>query len=698
MRTARTTAVLLSLLVVASTVACSGASTPPPAAPVAPALAAPPITPTPVARSLAEVGLDASALDRSVAPCDDFYQFACGGWLAATEIPADRSRWSRSFSVIDDKNEQALKKILDEAAAAPASDAASAKLAAYYGACMDEAGIETAGFAAIDPLVAAIAKVKDAASLGAAITQLHRVGLHPLFSLDAEQDFKDARRVIAYLDQAGLGMPDRDYYLEAKFETQRKAYVAHVERMFALLLRAPKVARAAAEDVLRIETALAKISKSQTERRDPAGLYNLVDRAALTKLAPAFDWAAYFTSMGRGDLTEASVTSLPFFAGLSVLLGAEQPKAWRNYLSWQLAHGLAMSGPKRFVDEAFALSQALTGQPKLEDRWKRCISATDEALGELLAQPYVARHFAGAARSDAEEMVKQIGAAFGRQLEGLAWMDDATRTKAKEKLAGMNFKIGYPNAWRAYDFAVAPKGHLANLLTSRAFEVQRDLAKMGKPVDRAEWGMSPPTVNAYYNPLLNEMVFPAGILQPPFYDPRFSVAVNLGGMGMVVGHELTHGFDDEGSQFAADGNLTAWWTPEVRTRFDEKTSCVAAQYERYEPLPGLKLNGKLTLGENIADLGGVKLAFAAYRTMRAGATDPIIAEGFTEDQLFFLGVGQAWCSKSREEMTRQLVQRDPHSPAEFRVRGPLVNLGEFATAFSCPAESPMSPKDRCDVW
>jgi putative endopeptidase len=650
--------------------------------------------------TLDAVGLDGSALDRKADPCQDFYQFACGTWLVKTEIPADKSRWSRSFSEIHERNEADLKKILEDASSARSDDPVTKKIGGYYAACMDEAAVEKAGTAPIKSLLATVKKVKDPRSLATALIGLHKSQVWAVFDIAAEPDFKDATRMISQLDQNGLGLPDRDYYLkdDDKAKEIRGKYAEHVERMMKLAGFAPKVAKQASSDVMKVETELAKVSKTRVERRDPNSLHNKIDRVGLTKTAPDFPWDEYYKGLGYPDIRDVNVTSIPFFEGMNRLLKDVKPAEWQNYLAWQVVHRTAPLLPKAFVDENFAMQQVLNGQKELAVRWKRCVEATDHALGELVAQPFVKARFGGESKSAAESMVSEISRQFSRELDQLDWMDAKTRGRAAGKLKAMEYLIGYPNKWKSYDFAIDPKSYASNALASNAFELKRDLGKVGKPVDRQEWQMSPPTVNAYYDPQKNHMVFPAGILQPPFYSAKAAVPVNSGAIGMVVGHELTHGFDDEGSKFAGDGNLTDWWEPEANEKFKAKTQCVDEQYAAYETLPGVKLNGKLTLGENVADGGGVMLAFRAYRELRKNAPTVTVADGFSEDQQFFLAVGQAWCSKQTPEVARMLAQVDPHSPPKFRVNGSLANLPEFAKAFSCAEGTPMRPAKACKIW
>jgi putative endopeptidase len=649
--------------------------------------------------SLESVGLDSTALDRSADPCSDFYQFACGKWLEKTEIPGDEPMWARSFNEIHKRNEHELQYIL-EGASTPETPPGTQKVRTFYGACMDEGAIEAAGVHPIDDLLAKARKVKDTKSLAAVTTELHAYQIWPFFDLSPVQDPNDATHWVANLDQGGLGLPDRDYYLkdDDRSKELRSFYLGHVERMLSLAGVPAEKAKAGAADVLKLETELAKVSKTRVERRDPKGMFNHLERTELVHAAPAFNWDGYFDHLGLRQVKALNVTSTKFFEGISPVIAAAPPAALQAYLEWQVLRSTARQLSKPFVDESFKLEQALTGQAEQRPRWRRCIAATDASLGDLLGEAYVQKDFAGESKQAAEKLVHAISAAFQAELGGLSWMDETTRARAGEKLHAMDYLIGYPEKWKTYDFEVNRKSHLGNVLRARAFDLKRDLAKVGNVVDRQEWDMSPPTVNAYYDPQRNHMVFPAGILQPPFYDVKSATAVNLGAIGMVVGHELTHGFDDEGSQYDAKGNLSNWWADDVGKLFQEKTACVADQYDAYEVLPGVHLNGHLTLGENIADLGGMKLAFAASRALRKDEAQQSVAGGFSEDQQFFLAVGQAWCAKTRPEFDRMMVQVNPHSPPRFRVRGPLSDLPEFAEAFSCPAGAPMRAKKACEVW
>ncbi len=711
-----------ALLAAASITGCSGSSrtsstpTPSPVAPetpttasgedpvpVAPEEAAAPTGPAKkvVNTSLAEVGLDGASMDPAANPCEDFFQYACGGWIAKNEIPADKSTWGR-FHEINDRIEIELRKILDESVKAPKSEPVRARLGAFYQACMDEAAIEKAGIKPVKPVLDKIAKVKDAKSLHGVIVELHKMGLFVGFAMFAEQDAKDTTRVVANLTQAGLGMPDRDYYFNDDEDSKklREKYAAHVEKIFTLSgLKADEAKKATAE-VIEVETALAKIALTRVQQRDAEATYHKVARADLAKQAPGFDWNGYFNGVGAKGAGDLILHDVPYFAGFAEMTKSVPAAKWQSYLRWQILSASAGDLTKAFVDESFEWTRAVSGQAEIEPRWKRCVNATQAALGEDLGQEFIKVMFPGDSKEIALTMVKAIGKSFADGLPSLPWMDDETRTAALEKLATFVPHIGYPNKWKKYDFKVAKNTYFANGVAAARWGVAWGLSRLGKPVDRQEWQMFPQTVNAYYNATKNEIVFPAGILQPPFFSAKASIPVNLGGIGMVIGHEISHGFDDEGSKFAADGNLKKWWSEAVRKRFDDKTACVEKQYAAYEPLPGLKLNGKLTLGENIADLGGVTVAFRAYRALRADAPETMVADGFSEDQQFFLGVGQIWCAKWREEATRRRVVVDPHSPPKFRVNGPLSNTPEFHKAFNCKVGQKMRPpaEKMCRVW
>jgi predicted metalloendopeptidase len=693
------TLALGSILALGSAVACD--ATRPPVVPSAspPSLAPGTAPAAPEKRvALGDVGLDATALDRTADPCQDFYQYACGGWLAKNEIPADRVRWGRNLEVAE-RNQNALRSILESASSQANADPTLQAVGTFYSTCVDDVAREAAGTKGIDPLLKKVRSVRDLPSLVAAVVELHRHGIFSIFVVGSEQDSANATRVIARLDQGDIGVLDRQHYVDddARSKEIRTHYLDHVSRMMQLAGKTHAEASKAAADVMALETKLAKHWKTPIERRDPSGMYNKVDRAGLASLTPTWSWDAYFQGLGFEGLREINVAAPAFLQGLEKLLASTKPAVWRAYLEWQLLSATAAALPKRFDDESFAMRRVLTGQERLPDRWKRCVAATDEALGEALGRLFVARHFTETSRDAVRQMVAAISTAFSKRLGELDWMDETTKARAREKSEQMAYLIGYPSTWRAYDFALDTKVHAANVLAGQAFEVKRQLTKVGKPVDREDWQMSLSAVNAYYDSQLNQMAFPAGVLQPPFYSPRASLAVNMGSTGETIGHELTHGFDDAGSQFDAKGDLTPWWDPETRKRFDARTQCVVDQYSAYENL-GVKINGKLTLGENIADLGGLTLAFRAYRALREGAEERLLADGFDEDQQFFLSYGQSSCTKWREARERTLLQTGTHSPRKYRVNGPVTNMPEFASAFSCAEGTALNPKQRCEVW
>jgi len=649
-------------------------------------------------QSLAATGLDPDALDRSTDPCDDFYQFACGGWIKRTEIPADKPIAMRSFVEIADRNLEYEHTLLEQMRGKPGDDAIARQLGAFYGSCMDEAAIEKAGMSALRPALVVIDRVKDAKSLSAAVATLQAAGEPVLFVLGPVQDAADARNVIANIDQGGLGLPDRDYYLkdDEQSRTLRGAYQAYAEGMLAQLSHPAAKQQAAA--ILALETEIAKVSKDKVARRDPKGTYHKIDRAGVAKAMPRFDWNAFWTLVGLKDVQDVTVTSPEFLAGLDGLVASTKPETWRAYLAFHVISNAAAFLPRQLEETQFKLESALTGQPEMPPRWKRCVQRTERSLGDLVGQMFVRDRFGGASKSFAEDQVHAIVAAMSANLDALPWMDPATKDKARAKLAAMTYQIGYPKRWKTYTFKVNARTWTANALAARKAEAARRLAKIGKPVDKDDWQLNAPDVDAYYDPQLNGMVFPAGILQPPFYSVAASIPVNLGGIGVVVGHELTHGFDDQGAQYDAWGNLVNWWQPDTEQQFRRRTQCVVDQYSTYEVSGNTKLNGANTVGENIADIGGVKLSLSAYRQLRAPAPDTVVADGFTEDQQFFLGFGQAWCAKMRPDFEKLLATVDVHSPARWRVNGSLSATADFGKAFRCKTGSKMVPVRQCVVW
>jgi putative endopeptidase len=699
----------LALAVLA--LAACGTTAPEPK-PVAPAAAKPAdaaavaVAAVPTAASASELpisaGLDATAMDTKANPCTDFFRYACGGWMDRTEIPADRPLWVRSFDVIDEQNQKTLRELLEATSAgkAPAGMLYPEAVGAYYRSCMDEAKLETA----LPELKAEAALIAHLSrkTLAVETARLLRKGADPLFGFDSVQDAKDATLVIAEFNQGGLGLPDRDYYLadDEKMKSIRAAYRAHVKAVFVLLGDSSAAADKKAGEVLAFETRLAKASLDKVSLRDPDKTYHRVERAGLKKLAPGFDWDAFLVGLGAPGIITITVDHQAFYAEVSAMAKEVPVGVWRTYLTWRLVSSSFNALPKRFQDERFAfVSKNITGATEDRPRWKKCVAATDRAFGEALGAAYVELTFGKEGKQVTREMVGFIEQSFESNLAGLTWMDEATKARAQTKVRAIVNKIGYPDKWKTYDGLTIDDGsYLGNVWRSQAYETDRDLKKVGKPVDRSVWTMTPPTVNAYYNPQLNEIVFPAGILQPPFFDKNATPAVNLGAMGMVVGHELTHGFDDQGRKYDAAGNLLDWWTPASGKGFDDRASCVKTQFDGYVAVEDVKLNGALTLGENTADLGGLKLAFIALQAYVKAHPEQVKPSRFSLDQQFFLGFAQSWCGKGRPAFIRVLAQTDPHSTMEWRVNGPLSNLVPFQKAFGCTAGQAMVRAPRCEIW
>lgn len=647
--------------------------------------------------ALPTMGVDVKALDRGVDACEDFYQFACGGWIEATPIPADRPRWNRSFSEIQRENEKVLRRILDDVAAGRMKTPDGEKLAAFWTSCMEEDAsreMET-----LEKELAAIASLSGPGDLGKQLARLHARGVWAFFIFRSVPDYHDAQQVIGLADQGGLGLPDRDFYLRDDERSQEllRAYQAHIERIFVLAGDDEGTAKAKAETVLSIEGELAHASLARVERRDPYKIYNRIDRQGLEARAPTFPWADYFAASGQGDLQAMNVAVPDFFARFDELLQARSADEIRTYLSWHLLRAAAPALSEPFVQEEFAFQKQLTGQEELAPRWRRCLESTDAAVGFALSRAFVEERFGEEGKAIAQRLIHGIEEAFAENLRALDWMDEETKARAAEKLGTLANHIGYPEVWRSYEgLELRDDDYLGNRMASAAFERARDLAKIGQPVDPNDWFMTPHTVNAYYYSLRNEMVFPAGILQPPFFAAGASEAANAGAIGMVMGHELTHGFDDRGRQFDAQGNLRSWWSEASGQAFEEKAECVVEQYEQYT-VGDLHVNGRLTLGENIADIGGLKLAWMAFQKSRADREDRPV-HGFTEAQQFFLSYAQSWCANIRDEFARMRVLTDTHSPPRYRVNGVVSNLPAFQEAFGCEDGQPMAPANRCEVW
>jgi endothelin-converting enzyme/putative endopeptidase len=639
-------------------------------------------------------GVELTSLDRATAACTDFYQFACGGWMAANPMPADQQRWGR-FAEIQQSNFAILRKILE----AGAGDGDGRRAGDYYAACMDEGAIEARGVAPLEADLARIAALSRNEDLPALVAHLHSLGVNALFQFGSQTDRRDATQQIARVDQGGLGLPDRDFYLktDARSAELRQKYSGHVEKMLGML-KTPPSAPADARAVLAIETKLAEASLDRTARRDPAATDHMMSTPEWRELTPAFDWQRYVTAAAAPAFARLNVAVPDYFKALETLLRSTPLDELKAYLRWQLVNASAEMLPRAFADADFDFfSRTLGGQQQPLPRWQRCVTQTDSRLGEALGKAFVEQAFGPTAKADTLAMVEGIRAAMRRDIDEAPWMSAETKRAAHAKLETVVDRIGYPDSWRDYSSVrVVRDDALGNRQRATAFERRRTLDKIGKPVDRGEWSMTPPTVNAYYSPDRNTINFPAGILQPPFYQAGRDPAVNYGGAGAVVGHELTHGFDDQGRKFDEKGNLRNWWTEADAKAYEERASCIADQYSEYVVAGDTNLNGRLTLGENTADNGGVRLALMAYLA-GPGATAPV-ADGFSPEQRFFIGFAQIWCENRRPEFERLRAATDPHSSGKYRVNGTVSNMPEFQKAFGCEAGTPMVRRNQCRVW
>ena len=647
-------------------------------------------------------GFDTANLDKACKPCDDFYQFAMGGWMKSNPIPAEYPSWG-TFTQLADKNQQNLRLILDDAVNAKAAAGSNErKIGDFYASCMDTTAIDAAGTKPLEPELARIAEIKSVADLQAEAERLQSRGVGALFRFGSNQDAKDSTRVIGGAFQGGLGLPEREYYLKEDDRSKqlRETYTKHVAKMFELLGDPADKSAAEAATILKIETALATASMKNTDLRDPDKTYHKMMLADLKTLTPNFSWEAYFKAAEHPELKEINVGQPDFFKALDAQLAATPMGDWKTYLRWHLVNAAAPGLSEKFVAEDFDFrGKTLTGAKEIQPRWKRCVQATDRALGEALGQIYVQKYFPPDAKARALEMVHNLIAALRDDLQTLPWMGSDTRTQATAKLEAFAVKIGYTEKWRDYSALKIDRTSFAeNQLRGAEFDFARRLNKIGKPVDRTEWGMTPPTVNAYNNSSMNEIVFPAGILQPPFYDPQADDAVNYGGMGAVIGHEITHGFDDHGSKFDGQGNLKDWWSPEDLKNFKARAACVSDQFDAYVVDGDLHENGKLVLGESIADLGGLTIAYAAYEKSIAGKPRPLDKDGFTPEQRFFLGWAQVWGANERIEYARLMANTNPHPLPRFRGNGPLSNMAEFAKAFGCKKGESMVREQACKIW
>lgn len=647
--------------------------------------------------------LEIADMDPSCKPCQDFYHYADGGWLAKNPIPAAYPVWGR-FSELAERNREFLHQILERAAKDQKAPEGSneQKIGAFYASCMDEAKVEAEGVKPLDPEFDRIEHISSVPELQMEIARLQGLGVNALFRFSSTQDAKNSSEVIGGAAQAGLGLPDRDYYTKTdeKSKKLRDQYVEHVTKMFELLGDDPGKAPDEAKTVMSIETALAQASMTRVERRDPDKTYHKMGREQLAELTPHFAWLRYFHDLGYPNIEQVDVAQPDFFKQVNRMLTSVSLDDWKTYLRWHLVDAAAPALSSKFVDEDFNFNgRILQGTKELLPRWKRCVRATDRELGFALGQIYVEEHFPPEAKARAQEMVKNLIAALREDISTLSWMGPETRKAALAKLDAFGQKIGYPDKWRDYSAFHVDRGpYVVNVLRGDVFEFHRQLNKIGKPVDRTEWGMTPPTVNAYYNSLKNEIVFPAGILQPPFFDAHADDAVNYGGIGAVIGHEMTHGFDDQGRKFDAQGNLKNWWTPEDLKNYEARAACVEKQFDGYRVTDTVHENGKLVLGESIADLGGLTIAYKAYEKSLEGKPHPAPIDGLTAEQRFFLSYGQIWAANLRPEYELLLTNVDPHPLDQFRAIAAPSNLPEFEQAFSCKAGDPMVRSERCQIW
>ncbi|MGB8581118.1 MAG: M13 family metallopeptidase [Candidatus Sulfotelmatobacter sp.] len=649
-------------------------------------------------------GFSLDTIDKTIDPCVDFYQYACGNWIKNSQIPADQAQWG-SFVELHERNLDILHGILEKAAAGGASrNGIDQRIGDLYGSCMDEKAVDAKGIEPVKAELERIAVVKDKAALIDEVAHVHLTGPSPLFNFYSAPDLHNADQVIAYIDQGGLTLPDRDYYIKDdpdKVE-KRQFMVDYATQLFTLAGQTPQQAAHSAQTVLVIETMLAVDSMDRTKRRDPKNRDHKMTREEAAALGPDFYLNRYFTAVGAPNFTEMNVTNPEFFKLVNGVLEAEPLDALKTYVSWHVLNSAAPWLSQPFVEANFKLQQKLTGQEQIQARWKRCVNLTDHELGEALGERYVDVTFGPDGKQRMLKMVNVLEKSLTSDIQDLSWMSDETKKEAKVKLDAIRNKIGYPDVYRDYSSVVIkPNDLMGNIERADEFEAKRQINKIDKPLDRKEWGMTPPTVNAYYSGSFNEIVFPAGILQPPFFDKNVDDAVNFGGIGLVIGHELTHGFDDQGRKFDPHGNLHDWWTAQDGKEFEQRVSCVANEYSNFVAVDDLKLNGRLTLGENTADNGGARVALMALEQMiaddKTGKEGQKI-DGYTPEQRFFLGFGRVWCEKRRPEVARARVLTDPHSPGKYRVNGVVQNMPEFQKAWGCKAGQPMVAENACRVW
>ncbi len=647
-------------------------------------------------------GFDPSRMNTSADACDDFFEYANGTWIKNTEIPPAFTRWG-SFNILADNNTDILKKILETASTSKASKGSDMQLIGdYYASCMDEAAIEKQGAKSLKPIFKQIDKMKNTSDLQNQIAEMHKAGLPALFGFGGSPDAKNSSMVIANANQGGLSLPNKLFYFEMdeKSKDTRVKFLEYATNMFKLIGNSPEQAAANTKILMDIQMRFAKASRSPVEQRDPQKRYNKKTLAELAQMTPNFLWTNYMAIRGVPAVQDVNIGNPEFFTEMNDMLTGVSLDDWKIYLKFMVTNSAAPRLSKAFVDENFNFySKYLSGAKEQQPRWKRCVNATDGAVGESLGTEYVKAAFKPEAKKKMDELISNLFAAFKVRINGLEWMSDETKVKAQAKLATFKRKIGFPDVLRGYNgLKINRKSYLDNSWNVGKFEIARNLQDINKAPDKTRWGMTPPTVNAYYNPLFNEIAFPAGILQPPFFNPIADDAINYGAIGGVIGHEISHGFDDSGSQYDAEGNLKSWWTTEDRAKFDERASCVVKQFNGYEIQPSLFINGKFTLGENIGDLGGLSVAHTAYMKSLEGKPRPANVDGFTPEQRFFLGWAQVWATKSRPEAERQQVLTDTHSHARWRVNGPMSNMEQFSKAFGCKEGTKMVRETACKIW
>lgn len=696
----RILAIAASTVILGSSIACAQGATPASsgAATTAPAGSGP-------VEPKALHSFDLSAIDTTVNPCVNFYEYACGNWRKTNPVPGDQVRWGR-FNELTERNRFLLYTELKQASVpSPKRTALERKYGDFFAACTDESLTNKMGDEPIEPMLAQIAALRDKKELAGLVAELQaRKAVNAFYRFGSEQDAKDSTQQIAVALQGGLSLPDRDYYLEndPRMVKIREQYRAYVSNVFKLIGDSDELAATETKSVLDVETALAKGSTSRVDMRDPLKVYHPMPVAELVNLAPDYDWASYFSGVQLRGMAHLNVATPDFFKAMDQVLTANDLGVLKSYLRFHVVNGAAPLLSDKFFHANFEFfGHELQGQLTPTPLWKRCTSMTDRALGEAVGQDWVKKNFPPDAKANMEKLVSALEKALSEDIQSLPWMTEATKKEAEAKLALFRQKIGYPEKWRDYSTVMVDRADLlGNYQRASAFEFSRELHKIGTPVDEKEWGMTPPTVNAYYDPSNNDINFPAGILQPPFFDNAKDPAVNFGAIGVVIGHEMTHGFDDQGSQFDGKGNLREWWTPDDRKAFTERTDCEVKEYGGFEAVPGHKLNGKLTLGENTADNGGLRIAYLALlETLAAqGASKDAKIDGYTPAQRYFISFGQVWCENSTDQSARVLARTDPHSPGGWRVNGVVQNFEEFGKAFNCKPGQPMTPVTSCQVW